>query len=88
MSLLKIELPMIRSSIITAIALTFAHTMGEFGLVLMIGGNLPGITRVGSIAIYTEMAALDYHAASMYALVLLAISFVMIFFVKVVSAEC
>lgn len=63
-------LPNSKSSVITAIALTFAHTIGEFGVVLMVGGNLPGKTRVASIAIYDEAQALNFQKANAYALVL------------------
>jgi molybdate transport system permease protein len=64
------------SGLLTAIALTFAHTMGEFGVVLMVGGNIPGITRTVSIDIYDQVQATNYSAANQTALVLLAISFV------------
>ena len=57
--------------------LTFAHTVGEFGVVLMIGGNLDS-TRVASIAIYDNVNKMDYAAAHQYALVLLAVSFVLL----------
>ena len=57
------------------IVLSFAHTLGEFGVVLMIGGNIPGVTRTVSIEIYDQVQALNYSAASITALVLLAISF-------------
>ena len=55
--------------------LTFAHTLGEFGVVLMVGGNIPGVTRTVSIAIYDDVQALDYAAAGQTALVLLGFSF-------------
>jgi molybdate transport system permease protein len=55
--------------------LAFAHTIGEFGVVLMIGGNMPGQTRVASIAIYDEVEALNYDAANFYALVLFGVCF-------------
>src|SRR5437868_1750961 len=57
------------------VSLSFAHTMGEFGVVLMLGGNIPGQTRVASIALYDEAQKLNYGAAHAYAIVLLAISF-------------
>ncbi|WP_286756724.1 molybdate ABC transporter permease subunit [Roseivirga sp. UBA838] len=74
-TLLHVLLPNIKPSILTAIVLSFAHTMGEFGVVLMIGGNIPGVTKVASIAIYDEVESLNYAAAHQYALVLLLISF-------------
>ena len=72
----KILIPNIKPSLITAIALTFAHCVGEFGIVLMVGGNIPGETRVASIAIYDEVQALNFDAANSYALILFIISFV------------
>ncbi|WP_305983480.1 molybdate ABC transporter permease subunit [Roseivirga thermotolerans] len=74
-TLLHVLLPNIKPSILTAIVLSFAHTMGEFGVVLMIGGNIPGVTKVASIAIYDEVESLNYATAHQYALVLLLISF-------------
>jgi molybdate transport system permease protein len=74
-TLWKVLLPNIRSSMITGIIMTFAHTLGEFGVVLMIGGNIPGETRVISIAIYDEVQAMNYHAASVYSMVLFLFTF-------------
>ena len=74
----KVLLPNIKSSIITAIALTFAHSIGEFGIVLMVGGNMPGQTRVASIAIYDEVQALNFEAANQYAFILFAVSLVLL----------
>jgi molybdate transport system permease protein len=74
----KVLLPNIKPSIITAVALTFAHSIGEFGIVLMVGGNMPGKTRVASIAIYDEVQALNFEAANQYALILFLISLVLL----------
>ena len=74
-TLVQVLLPNIKPSILTALVLSFAHTMGEFGVVLMIGGNIPGVTKVASIAIYDEVESLNYAAAHQYALILLLISF-------------
>jgi len=74
----KVLLPNIKPSIITAIALTFAHSIGEFGIVLMVGGNMPGETRVASIAIYDEVQSLNFDVANQYAFVLFAVSFVLL----------
>ena len=74
----KVLLPNIKPSIITAIALTFAHTIGEFGIVLMVGGNMPGETRVASIAIYDEVQALNFDVANTYAMILFVISFLLL----------
>ena len=73
---LHIILPLSFSGLMTALALTFAHTMGEFGVVLMVGGNIPGVTRTVSIDIYDQVQATNYTSANQTALVLLAISFV------------
>ncbi len=77
----KVYLPMIKKSIWNAVLLTFAHTIGEFGLVLMIGGKMEE-TNVASVAIYDEMNALNYDTAHHYAIVLLVISFVLILFLN------
>jgi molybdate transport system permease protein len=74
----KVLLPNIKPSLVTAVALTFAHTIGEFGIVLMVGGNMPGVTRVASVAIYDEVQSLNFSRANHYALVLFAISFVLL----------
>lgn len=74
-TLLEVELPNIRPALLTGAVLTFAHAIGEFGVVLMIGGNLPGRTRVASIAIFDAVERMDYALAHRYALILLALSF-------------
>jgi len=71
----RIVLPLSVPGLLTGVALSFAHTVGEFGVVLMIGGNIPGVTRTLSIAIYDRVQALDYVSANETALVLLAFSF-------------
>jgi molybdate transport system permease protein len=75
---LRVILPLSVPGLVTGLALTFAHTMGEFGVVLMIGGNIPGVTRTVSIQIYDQVQAVNYSAANQTALVLLAISFVLL----------
>lgn len=77
-TLFRVLLPNIKPSIITAAVLTLAHTIGEFGVVLMIGGNIPGSTRVASIAIYDEVQALNFDTANKYALVLFVVTFVLL----------
>jgi len=72
----RVVLPLSVPGLVTGVALSFAHTMGEFGVVLMVGGNIPGVTRTVSIDIYDRVQAFDYAAANQTALVLLAISFV------------
>jgi len=71
----RIILPLSVSGVVTGVALSFAHTMGEFGVVLMVGGNIPGVTRTVSIDIYDQVQAVNYWGANATALVLLAISF-------------
>jgi len=74
----RVILPLSLPGVITAIVLTFAHTLGEFGVVLMVGGNLPGATRTVSISIYDHVQSIEYAAANQLALTLLAISFVLL----------
>lgn len=69
-----ITLPAIRASLITAITLGFAHTLGEFGLILMIGGNIPGETQVVSIALFNEVESLQYASAHQLSIILLLFS--------------
>ena len=71
----RVIMPLSLPGLVTGVALSFAHTMGEFGVVLMVGGNIPGITRTVSIDIYDQTQALNYAAANQTALVLLAVSF-------------
>jgi molybdate transport system permease protein len=71
----RIILPLCIPGVITALVLSFAHTLGEFGVVLMVGGNIAGVTRTVSIDIYDRAQSLDYAGASETALVLLLISF-------------
>ncbi len=78
-TLFKVLLPNIKPSLLTGIVLTFAHTIGEFGVVLMIGGNIPGRTNVASIAVYDEVEALNYHNANVYAAILVGISVIILF---------
>jgi molybdate transport system permease protein len=72
---IRVILPLSANGVITAGVLSFAHTMGEFGVVLMVGGNIPGVTRTVSIAIYDEVQSLDYVSANRTALLLLVFSF-------------
>ena len=77
-TLLKVLLPNIKSSILSGLVLTFAHTVGEFGVVLMIGGNIPGETKVASIAIYDEVESMNYPDANIYAGILFAATFIIL----------
>ncbi|SCK24061.1 molybdate ABC transporter permease subunit [Vogesella sp. LIG4] len=74
----RVELPCIKPALVAGMVMSFAHTVGEFGLVLMLGGNIPGVTRVASIAIYNEVEALNYTAAHVYAAVLCGFSFLVV----------
>jgi molybdate transport system permease protein len=74
----RVILPLSVPGLVTGVALSFAHTMGEFGVVLMVGGNIPGVTRTISIDIYDKVQAINYSGANATALVLLLISFVIL----------
>ncbi|MGW8168596.1 MAG: molybdate ABC transporter permease subunit [Sulfurovaceae bacterium] len=74
-TLVRVILPTIRHGLISGIVLAFAHTVGEFGVILMIGGNIPDETRVASIAIYDEVESLNYAMAHQYALTLFVVTF-------------
>jgi molybdate transport system permease protein len=74
----RIVLPLSVRGLVTGMVLSFAHTLGEFGVVLMVGGNLPGVTRTVSISIYDAVQSLDYAAASRTSLLLLVVSFVIL----------
>jgi len=82
-TLFKIILPIIKPSLISGGVLAFAHTIGEFGVVLMIGGDIEGETRVASIAIYDEVEALNYTTAHIYSLILFIFSFIVLWFVYI-----
>ncbi len=73
-----VVLPLARPGFLTAAILTFAHTVGEFGVVLMIGGNIPGVSRVASVQIYDHVEALEYSQAHRMAAVMLIFSFVVL----------
>jgi molybdate transport system permease protein len=75
---LRIILPLSVTGLVTGVALSFAHTLGEFGLVLMVGGNIPGVTRTVSIDIYDKVQAVDYAGANQTALLLLGFSFIVL----------
>ena len=86
-TLINVLLPNIKPSLLTGITLAFAHTIGEFGVVLMIGGNIPGQTKVASIAIYDEVEALNYVAANSYSLVLFCITFIILLAVYIFNSD-
>src|SRR5207253_1280402 len=74
----RVVLPLSVPGLITGVALSFAHTMGEFGVVLMVGGNIPGVTRTVSIDIYDQVQMSNYAAANQTALVLVLIAFLVL----------
>lgn len=84
-TLIRVLLPNIKPSLITGVILAFAHTIGEFGVVLMIGGNISGQTRVASIAIYDEVESLNYGAANTYSLILFGITFMILLMVYLIN---
>ncbi|MFN0054583.1 MAG: molybdate ABC transporter permease subunit [Planctomycetales bacterium] len=83
----NVTFPLAWRGILAGLVLTFAHTIGEFGVVLMVGGNIPGVTRTLSIAIYDDVQALNYDAAGRTALVLLAFALVVLCVVQVLQRE-
>jgi molybdate transport system permease protein len=84
-TLFMILLPNMKPAILTGTVISFAHTVGEFGVVLMIGGSIPGQTRMASIAIYDEVESLDYAMAHQYAFTLFAITFAILLMVYLLN---
>ncbi|HHB95172.1 MAG TPA: molybdate ABC transporter permease subunit [Campylobacterales bacterium] len=77
-TIVKVALPNIKPSLITAIIITFAHTVGEFGVVLMVGGSIPNETKVASVAIYELVEIMDYSTAHIYSAIMVGISFLVL----------
>jgi len=77
-TLFRVALPNIKPALLTALIITFAHTVGEFGVVLMIGGSIPDETKVASIAIYEMVEIMDYTTAHIYSGIMVLISFVVL----------
>jgi molybdate transport system permease protein len=86
-TLLKVLIPNIKPAILTGICLTFAHTIGEFGVILMIGGNIPGKTRVASLAVYDEVQALNFSMAHKYSFFLFLFSFIILVLIYGINKE-
>ncbi|QOR01635.1 molybdate ABC transporter permease subunit [Campylobacter sp. 2014D-0216] len=86
-TLFRVILPSIKPAILSALVISFAHTMGEFGIVLMIGGSLNGETKVASIAIYESMENLDFTTAHVYSLILLIFSFIVLLSVNLLNKQ-
>ena len=76
-----------KASVLTALVVTFAHTVGEFGVVLMIGGSIPGETKVASVAIYEFVEILDYKSAHIYSALMLIMSFCVLLAVYMFNAN-
>lgn len=86
-TLWRVLIPNIKASLLTGIVLTFAHTIGEFGVVLMIGGSIPNETKVVSIAIYDEVQAMNYDHANIYAGILFIFSFLILLSVYLINNQ-
>ena len=86
-TLFKVALPNMKPALITALIITFAHTVGEFGVVLMVGGSIPGETKVASVAIYDMVEVMDYENAHIYSAILLVISFSVLLSVYLFNAR-
>jgi molybdate transport system permease protein len=77
-TILKVAIPNIKPALLTAIIITFAHTVGEFGVILMVGGSIPGETKVASVAIYEMVEVMDYKQAHIYSAIMIALSFIVL----------
>ncbi len=77
-TILHVAIPNIKPSLLTALIVTFAHTVGEFGVVLMVGGSIPGETKVASVAIYEMVEIMDYTTAHIYSAIMVIISFLVL----------
>jgi len=86
-TLLKVALPNIKPSLMTALIVTFAHTVGEFGVVLMVGGSIPGETKVASVAIYDMVEMMDYTSAHVYSAIMIVMSFLVLLAVYIFNAK-
>ena len=74
-TIFRVALPNIKPALLTALIVTFAHTVGEFGVVLMVGGSIDGETKVASVAIYEMVETMDYSMAHVYSLIMIVMSF-------------
>ena len=86
-TILFVALPNIKPALITAVIITFAHTVGEFGVVLMVGGSIPGETKVASVAIYEMVEIMDYKGAHIYSAIMLGMSFIVLLSVYTFNAK-
>lgn len=83
----KVVLPLCQPGIVTGCIMSFAHTVGEFGVVLMVGGNIPGVTRVVSVQVYEHVEALEYADAHRLAAVMLVFAFVVLLVLQIYNAR-
>lgn len=83
----KVALPNIKPSVLTAVIITFAHTVGEFGVVLMVGGSIPNETKVASVAIYEMVEMMEYEKAHIYAGIMVLMSFVVLLLVYLFNSK-
>ena len=86
-TIVNVALPNIKPALLTAIIVTFAHTVGEFGVVLMVGGSIPGETKVASVAIYEFVEVMDYTAAHIYSAIMVFISFTVLLSVYIINGK-
>ena len=86
-TLFRVALPNIKPSMMTAIVITFAHTVGEFGVVLMVGGSIPGQTKTASVAIYEMVEIMDYQGAHIYSGIMVLISFCVLLLVYIFNRK-
>jgi len=86
-TIIKVALPNMKPSLMTAIIITFAHTVGEFGIVLMLGGSIPGETKVASVAIYEFVEIMDYNSAHIYSAIMVLISFLVLLSVYIFNGK-
>ena len=86
-TIIRVALPNIKPALITATIVTFAHTVGEFGVVLMVGGSIPGETKVASVAIYEFVEIMDYESAHIYSGIMVLMSFLVLLSVYIFNAK-
>lgn len=86
-TIFQVALPNMKPAVLIAVIVTFAHTVGEFGVVLMVGGSIPGKTKVASVAIYEMVENLDYTSAHIYSAIMVGISFVVLVSVYIFNAR-
>ena len=86
-TIFQVALPNMKPALLTAIIVTFAHTVGEFGVVLMVGGSIPNETKVASVAIYEMVESMDYSSAHIYSALMVGISFLVLVSVYIFNAK-